>query len=366
MKGKFLFAALASVVLASCTNDEQMVEVPKGNEIRFAVAAQTASSRAEHDKDYAYAKKLKVWAWEKGDTTTIINGDEYDAANNTFKDNRIYYYPQDGTDVDFLLVPMDAIEGGYFTAPTRNDDGTTDFQFEVGHVVHDSIEHSTDLMTSEIVTQGEGVVGVILRHLTAKLNIKVQQIQKQDDVKTSIVELKYLKIGNIRNHGHVGLDEEWSAVNVGDDCFWTEIDSINKCDWNIYSQPDNENGYFLASHVVDETNTPYISTASHFVVPQKLGYVEYPQSLYLHYAIHTKYKSGNQPSEIQIFEKEIPLNILKEDVPYWAMNKNITYIISMDPMQTSHKITFDVDVEAWGNLNGEETVKPSDSTSQQP
>lgn len=341
-----------------------MLEVPKGNEIRFAVATQTASSRAEHDKDVAYTDTLKVWAWVTGETTTIIDGDIYNAGNNTFANNKIYYYPADSKSVDFLVVPIDAINNGYFEAPVRGTGGTTDYTFEVGHTSHTAGQHSIDLMTSEVVTQSTGVVGIILRHLTAKLNVRIQQIQKQDDAKTSIVELKYVQLKNIRNHGHVDLDEEWTAVNDGKDCMWSEIKEDGVCAWDIFSQPVGENGYFLASHDVEQVNQAFETASSHYVVPQEMSTATNPQQLYLQYAVHTKYKN-NQPSVTQYFEKTLPLSTITT-VPAWAMNKNIIYIISINPMEDSHKITFDVEVEAWGNLNGETTVKPSDSTTQQP
>ena len=363
MKGKFLFAALASVVFASCTNDEQVVEVPKGNEIRLTVATQTASSRAEHDKDVAFTGDLKVWAWVAGETTTIINGDTYNAGNNTFAGNKIYYYPANEKNVDFLVVPVEAIEKGYFTAPTRNADGTTDYKFQVGHTDHTSGQHSTDLMTSEVITQNNGVVGVILRHLTSKLNLRIQQVQKQDDAKTCVVELKNVTLQNIRNHGYVNLNQDWNAVNGGNDCFWSRIESDGLCEWSVYAQT-GDTGHLLASHDVEQSNTAFETKTSHFIVPQNLEMTSSlnPQQLYLQYAVHTQYKN-NQPSVTEFFEKTLPLHLI-ESVPNWAMNKNITYIISMNPMEESHKITFDVEVEAWGNVNGEATVTPGKSSSQ--
>ena len=41
------------------------------------------------------------------------------------------------------------------------------------------------------------------------------------------------------------------------------------------------------------------------------------------------------------------------------MNKNITYIITINPLEDSHKITFDFDVEEWGALSGSNGVDHS-------
>ena len=39
-------------------------------------------------------------------------------------------------------------------------------------------------------------------------------------------------------------------------------------------------------------------------------------------------------------------------IQHWAMNKNITYIININPLEENQKITFDFDVEEWGAQNG--------------
>ena len=354
MKNKVLFAALACMAFAGCTNDEVMFdEALKNKEIRFAVASGTEQTRAEHDKNGVYNGKLKVWAWVEGTNTKIIDGDVYDATNNTFDGNKIYYYPVDGKNVDFLAVPTDIITKGYFTNPTRNADGTTDYTFTAGHDSHAAGAHSTDIMTSEIVTQNSGVVGIVLRHLTAKLNVRVQQIQKQSDVTTSVVTLKDVQIKGIRNHGNVTLNQAWTAVNGGVDCMWTNVQDDAPCAWDMLDAD-----HALATHIVEDPNTNFETTGNFYVLPQQMAADK--QKMYIKYSVETKYKNG-QPDVVENFEKEFDLSEIT-NISAWAMNKNITYIISMNPVEDNHKITFDVEVEAWGNANGETTVTPGNST----
>lgn len=359
MKNKVLLAALACMAFAGCTNDEVMFdEALKSKEIRLAVATGTAQTRAEHDKDGAYGGKLYVWAWEKGSTDPIIDGDVYDASTNTFEENKLYYYPVNGNDVDFLVVPKEIVDNDYFSEPTRNDGGTTDFVFTVGHdAAHGGTEHKLNLMTSEIITQNNtqngGVVGVILRHLTSKLNVRVIQTQRQNDATTVVATVNKLQLKGIKNTGSVELDEEWSAVNEGRDCMWTEVDENEKCTWEILASD-----HVLASHDMGASINSYETSGNFYVLPQEFTAGE--QQFYIEYTVETKYKNNLQPTVTEKFSKTIDVKDIAT-VSHWAMNKNITYIISINPIEDSHKITFDVEEEAWGNMNGETTVTPGES-----
>ena len=358
MKGKFLFAALASVVFASCVNDEQVVEVPKGNEIRLTVATQTASSRAEHDKDYVYKDKLYIWAWAENSDAPIINGEEFDASTGAFANGKIYYYPVDGSEVEFLAIPKNVKDLEYFDEPVRENKAIT-YTFNVGHTNHSATEHEVDLMTSEVVRQSQGVVAIVLRHLTTKLNVIIQQKQKNNDATTAVVSLKKVQIQNIKNHGHVTLDEAWKAVNGSEDCYWDSISvaAENICTWTVYETASGADDYQLATHASTDAKNDFKTTEPHYVVPQQL--ISGGQKLYLEYEVETKYINEVQPDVIETFCKTIDLNGIAD--VNWAMNKNVTYLIGINPIEDSHKITFEVYVEEWGLTNGEATIKPGDS-----
>ena len=61
---------------------------------------------------------------------------------------------------------------------------------------------------------------------------------------------------------------------------------------------------------------------------------------------------NGQPSVEEDFEKTIQLKDIAANIQHWAMNKNITYIININPLEENQKITFDFDVEEWGAQNG--------------
>lgn len=368
MKVKVLFAALASLVLASCTNNEQLLdESKKGREIRFAVASGIEQTRAEHDPSQTetFSGALKIWAWYSGTNTPVIvddagqSGDVYE--NGVFTSGHTYYWPDDESNIDFLAIPMSAINNNYFVEPERTADGKTTYTFNVGHGgTHTAAHHNVDLMASEILTQNSGTVPIILRHLTSRLNITVSQQNKQSTTARWAVTVEELTIKNIFNDAHVALDQDWTAVNLDPngnsvDRMWDQVET-GKCDWNIISS-DWTLADILSSD--DDTAAKTFSTsAPHYVVPQDL--VTSGQQLYIKYKIETKYLTSAQPNVVETFEKTIDLYDLS-GIKYWAMNKNIQYNVFINPVQQSNEIFFQVQVEAWGNVTGSTTITPGSS-----
>ena len=357
MKTKVLLAALASMALVGCTNNEQLLdETKKGQEIRFAVAPQTPQARAEHDldQDKPYTGYLKIWAWEDGTNKVIIPGELYKASTMTFDSGKIYYYPVNGANVDFLAVPMygDEKVNPYFVEPVRTADGKTTFTFNVGHEGHNGDEHKIDLMTSEIVTQNTGIVGFVLRHLTTKLNLRIEQSQRQNDASICSVTLSKVQFQGLKNKGYVELADGWTAVNGGNDCFWTQVEDESPCVWDLLNT-----NHTLATVDLEENVNDFVSTGSFHVVPQH--FVDNLQKIYLEYSIVTQYRNG-QPTVTEYFKKSIDFNDIS-GVGAWAMNKNVSYLISINPLEEHHKITFQVFEEVWGEQSGSVIVTPSDS-----
>lgn len=341
MKKTFLFAAIAGLMFASCTNDEQMFDdAMRGKEIRFAVAPQTAQTRAEHDIDVPFDGKVTIWAWEAGTANAIINGDVYDAANKTFASGKSYYYPADGDNVDFIAVPNETIDEGYFTAPARTAGGETTMAFTTPTGI---VNHMTDAMTTEVVTQNSGTVAMILRHLMAKLNIRVQQTARFNDATRCLVTLNDLQIRKAHINGNVTLNQTWTAENGGADCLWDATNGEGT--WDVLTADHK-----LCADIdpAEGGVTNFETKEAKFVLPQDLAD---HQELYIKYTVLTEYLNG-QPAVTEVFEKTIELKDIPASIQHWAMNKNITYIININPLEDNQKITFDFDVEEWGAQNG--------------
>jgi hypothetical protein len=294
---------------------------------------------------------VKIWAWEAGTDKAIINGDVYDAANKTFPDNKSYYYPVDGTAVDFLAVPVETIgtdaTNCYFTAPGRTTDGKTTMAFTTPAGI---ANHMTDAMTTEVISQNSGTVPMILRHLMAKLNIRVQQTARFNAATRCLVTLNDLQIRKAHINGTVSIDQDWTAVNGGNDRLWDTTNGdgtwdVITADFPLCADIDPALG--------DVTN--FETATSKFVLPQDLSN---GQQLYIKYTVTTEYLNG-QPTVEEVFERAIDLKDIAANIQCWAMNKNITYIITINPLEDSHKITFDFDVEEWGAQSGSNGVDHS-------
>ena len=345
MKKTFLFAAIAGLTFAGCTNDEQMFDDAMiGKEIRFAVAPQTAQTRAEHDIDVAYTGKVKIWAWEAGTANAIIDGVVYDAANKTFDSGDIYYYPVNGHNVDFVAVPVETIgtdaANSYFNAPVRTAAGKTTMNFSTPVGI---LNHATDAMTTELVSQNSGTVPMILRHIMAKLNIRVQQTGRTNAATQCLVTLNDLQVRNAHIDGSVTLDQDWTAVNGGTDCMWNATSGNGT--WDVVTA-DHDLCADIDPALGGVTN--FETATSKFVLPQDLAN---GQELYIKYTVLTEYLN-DQPAVTEVFEKTIELKDIAVSIQHWAMNKNITYIININPLEENQKITFDFDVEEWGAQNG--------------
>jgi hypothetical protein len=212
------------------------------------------------------------------------------------------------------------------------------------------LNHETDAMTTEIITQKSGTVGMILRHLMAKLNIRVQQTARFNDVTRCLVTLNDLQIRKAHINGEVDIDQDWTAVNGGNDRLWDTTNGDGTWDVVTADYPLCEN---IDPALGDVRN--FETSEAKFVLPQDLAN---GQELYIKYTVETKYLNG-QPTVTEVFEKAILLKDIAANIQTWAMNKNITYIITINPLEDSHKITFDFDVEEWGAQSGSNGVDHS-------
>ena len=361
MKTKVLLAALASMALAGCTNNEQLLdETKKGQEIRFAVAPQTPQTRAEHDLVASpYSGRLRIWAWVDGTNNAIIEGDLYDASKGTFGSNNTYYYPASGNDVDFIAIPEEVYgDDLYIEEIVRTTNGETNAFFEVKHEQHQDKDHNTDLMVSEVITQNSGTVNLILRHLTTKLKFMFEQSVRQDDVTGVIwsVTLKNISLQGIFNHGSLTINNEWNAENRNNeykDHFWDIEKDDDPCSWQILNS-----SHILAEPDIDKPYNNFSTTNPYYVMPQHL--FKEKQQLHINYEITTHYINSGQDDVTIPYTKIIDL----ADIPTveaWAMNKSITYRIIINPKSEIKQISFLVYEEQWGEQGGSVTITPNDS-----
>lgn len=341
MKRVFFFAVLASVAFAGCTFDEGVSDgAVNGNEINFAVAQYTPQTRAEeHDAGAAFNKDITIWSWYNGKDTKVINGNVYNT--NAFKDGSKYYWPADGTALDFVAVPTSLVPSVYFTAPGRAADGATALTFVIPS---GEDYHSTNLMTTEVLTnKTSGSVALIFRHLLSKVNINVSQKVREDaDDARWLVTVNSIQVSGLNNAGEVVIDNNWDA-KAGDK-FWDTTSGSET--WQVTSTP---------KPLYDgSTPKPYASADTYYMLPQTLEAGN--QQITINYTIYTEYLgNGTQPPTSKTYNKTFPLKDVTA-ITKWAMNKIITYNISIDPSSTLKQIEFNVNEEVWGVGSGDKDI----------
>ena len=344
MKRVFFFAVLASVAFAGCTFDEGVSDgAVNGNEIDFAVAQYTPQTRAEeHEPGATFNEDITIWSWYNGKDTKVIPGDVYDPENKSFEGGDKYYWPADGTALDFVAVPTTLVGTSYFTAPGRAADGATALTF----VIPSGTDyHSKNLMTTEVQTANGGTVALLFRHLLSKVNIKVSQKVREDaDDARWLVTVNSIQVSGLNNAGEVVIDNNWDA-KAGDK-FWDTTSGSET--WQVTSTPQP---------LYDGTTSkPYVSDATYYMLPQTLEAGN--QQITINYTIYTEYLgNGTQPPTSKTYNKTFPLKDVTA-ITKWAMNKNITYNIFIDPSSTLEQITFSVNEEEWGTVGSGDVPMP--------
>lgn len=348
MKRVFFFAVLASVAFAGCTFDEGVSDgAVNGNEINFAVAQYTPQTRAEHGTGAAFNQNITIWSWYNGANTPVIPGDVYQPSTTEFTSKNKYYWPADGKALDFVSVPTDMVQ--YLDGvPTRTDAGVTTLTFSI----EDTDDyHADNLMTTEVITNqtsSAGDVALLFRHLLSKINIKVSQKVRDNADASWLVTVNDIKVEGLKNTGKVVIDNSWDAEG-GDalaDKLWDNTNGSET--WQVTSTPQT---------LYDGTTPkPYVSAETYYMLPQTLE--EDVQTITIDYTIVTDYLGNpTQPNSTATYSKTFDLKDVTA-ITKWAMNKNITYNIFIDPSSTLNPITFTVNEEEWGTVGSGDVPMP--------
>lgn len=343
MKRVFFFAVLASVAFAGCTFDEGVSDgAVNGNEINFAVAQYTPQTRAEHDEDAAYTDDVCIWSWYNGSNASVINADVYNT--NAFTSGNKYYWPVDGRALDFVAVPLSLVNSSYFTSPVRDGSGNTTLTF--GITAGDNY-HSTNLMTTEVLTnKTSGTVALLFRHLLSKVKINVSQKERENTDARWLVTVNDIKVEGLKNAGNVAINNSWDATD-GDKLWNTTSGSET---WQV---TDSDKPLY-ASIDPAAAATPYASAATYYMLPQILE--DNTQKITISYTVETDYLGNpTQPNTTETYSETFDLKKVTA-ITQWAMNKNITYNISIDPSETLNPIEFTVNEEEWGVGSGSEDI----------
>lgn len=340
----FLLAAMVGVAFTSCTNDENVFAgAVDSNEINFAVAKYTTQTRAEHDPGVAFNGNVTIWSWYDGEDTGVIPGDVYDPTSGTFEGGDKYYWPVDGSALDFVAVPASLAGSAYFTAPGRAANGATALTFIVPG---GNDYHNTNIMTTEVKTANSGTVALLFRHLLSKINIKVTQKERENADARWLVTVNDIKVTGLKCAGEVVVNDSWNATD-GDKLWDTTTGSET---WQV----TNGDAALYASINSGAAATPYTSAETYYMLPQALE--DGVQQITIEYTIVTDYLGNpTQPNTEETYTTTFNLKGATS-ISNWFMNKVITYNISIDPSETLSPIEFTVKEEEWGTMSGDAPV----------
>ena len=338
MKKKFFFAALATIALASCTNDESVFEgIAQGDEINFAVAKYTPQTRAEHGEGDAFNDEIFIWSWYNGSDTKVIDKDKYMGTG--FVNGNVYYWPVNNQALDFVAVPT-AMANKYLESIIRTNTGDTELTFSLNTTYY----HGDNLMTTEVVknyNRANQTVPLLFRHLFAKLYVNVNQsVITKANVAKWTVTLNEVTLNNLRKEGDVKINDSWTAANNEVDQTWNNTTAHGGDSWTVTSTDK------------DLTAGAYASTETYYILPQPLNADE--QTITIKYTIETDYLGNTtQPNTVETYTRTFDLADVT-NITAWNMNKVITYNISINPTEELTPIEFSVNEEVWSdNINGD-------------
>ena len=355
----FLFAAMASVALASCTTDESVFEGAKANgeKIEFVAANYAAQTRGGHDTIPLAGTNFKVYAWEKGKNYALIDGETMNYVSDawTAASGTKYYWPNNTT-LDFTAVaPAAAVDA--IATPNRTVGGETTIAFEYTSTNNSKIS-TTNLMFADFRSQtydydsraSSATVPLCFRHMMAKLNVVVKQKDPdtfEDGVLAYEVKLKSVTFNKIYDEGNITVDAAYVAKAITDNAntIWNDQDGATS--WTVMSTSGtslqtNPITGTVPNQILEATApAPYASTAVYYAMPQQI--VDKVQEIVVTYQVVTTFKSGTVTT--RDYTRTINLKDI-DAVQNWYTNKNITYTINISPAELT-AITFSAHEEKW-------------------
>ncbi len=341
MKKMLFIAAVASVALASCTNDENTFEgVKNGREVSFVAADYANQSRAEHDINLAFSNTdYKVWAWFNGGDEAYINALIVNADGSYAGDT--YYWPDEALDFAAVSPATDPR-----ITVSRDAVGATTVTYKFDGVNENTT--TTNLMHADFVegqTKTTPTVALGFRHALAKLNVVLHQnAVAVGSLPTGVsgyeVVLKNVRINGILCQGTFTVTA--NAQNTTDRV-WDA--STATTDWNI-----------LTSATQSIKAADYATTADYYVMPQTLADAT---TITIDYDVIATLTSGGTSKLEKTATVELN-DIYKagsatDKITDWFTNKVITYTFNINPTSELTPIAFTAQEEEWGTVGGSHT-----------
>ena len=339
----FLFVAMAGVALASCTTDESVFDAAdKGREIEFTAANYAVQTRAAYTNG-----NFSVWAWQNG--KDVAHMENVSVSKDCVVSGGPYYWPNYALDFaatspygekSIELVRRGGSSTITFTFDNsdadKKDDNVTNLMFAdfVESQYYDSDADISNGGGQSITGTTYGkTVAIMFRHVLAKLNVAVNQVDPTpiaDGIDSYVVKVNSLSLDGILCEGSLEVVEgtyDPAGYNI-----WTPKAGSATKTWNV---------------LTSSTALPYVTNYGHadhnyLVMPQAIPDAA---KLNINFTVTTTF--DNETTSEETYAKSVQLNTIKNGgntITNWYANKNITYTINITPADLT-PISFTVQEE---------------------
>lgn len=331
MKKLFLFATMASVALASCTNDESVLgNAMQSNEIKFQNVEYSTQTRAEHDATAYTGGDIKVFAWKDGADDVFMNGVTLNNAGEIQGADK-YYWPSYALDFAAYTPTTSPVSVGRAS-------GATTLTYTFTNAAPNTAD--VNYMYADYVdAQTTGTVALLFRHAMAKVGVTVKKSADTNSAGDAIsVNLTSAKIVGVKNEGTFVVNE--SNDNTASR-YWTS--------------PAGSAEIVIPANA--DLSTTGEKVTDYYAMPQAFTDA---MKFVLSYTVTIQPTSG--PAIVTDYNKEILLSAIaltQNNLPAgesqpaggWGTNKSINYNITINPGDLE-AITFSVEEETWGTVAG--------------
>ena len=341
---KLVLAALVGVAFTGCVQNEEFA--PKlQKEISFEVANKVHSTRANFDED----EEFGVYVWHnKGTEYTQMTTTAYATVSHSggkWVPSPALYWPLEGT-VDcqaFYPATIKPTMGG-------TDMNAMTIKYEVKNAnptdpTHDVMFADRAYRYAENVSfNGFTGIPTMFRHALAKLNFKVAlEDQVHDANVTWSMVVNSIKINGVYSKGTLNLT---TTIPGGTAAGYVPWSGIWSNDGTTVTKTWTD-----ATVIAEDAAAVAYNPQIYYVLPQTL--VAGQQTLTINYTLTRK--ATGMADDVTTYERTLDLYPTSGvGVTEWAMNKNITYTITVGTKTDA--ILFAPQVEEWVDEDGTITI----------
>lgn len=340
---KLVLAALVGVAFTGCVQNEEFAPKPQ-KEISFEVANKVHSTRANFAEDQTFG----VYVWHNtGSAYTQMTTAAYATVGKSGSDwvpSPALYWPLEGT-VDCQAFYPATI------APTMNGTNMNEMtiEYEVQNAnpakpIHDVMfadrAYRYTENASDPFSNGFDGIPTLFRHALAKLNFKVALDDQVNDANvTWSMVVNSIKINGVYSKGELNLTTTIPGGTAAGYVPWSGIWSNDGSTVVTKTWADD------TLVIAEEATAVAYNPQTYYVLPQTL--VAGQQTLTIDYTL-TRVAPG-MANDVTNYVKT--LNFTSgTGVTEWAMNKNITYTITVSTKTDA--ILFAPKVEDWDPEDG--------------